>query len=111
MKPWKIVLGVIGFFVALIIIGFVSGYTDVLYTKIIGKAKKNAETEVFYETQQYVRSMTLDAQKYYREYQSLGTDAERRGYKQIVSQHFADFDEEKHLKGEVLKFIQDCKYN
>ena len=108
-----------GKIIGLVLLGFVvviglvwgMGYLGVGYTKTVGKAQKNADTEVFYETQQYVRSMTIDAQDMYREYQKLGTDEERRGYKQIVAQHFADFNEEEHLQGKIRDFIHDCKYN
>ena len=110
MSKGKIILSVIGVILFFIVLGFATGYMDVLYTKTVGKAKKNAKTEVFYETQQFIRSMTIDAQRFYREYNRAESEAERRSIKIMVGQAFADFDEDKHLTGELRDFIHSCKY-
>ena len=44
----------IGGILAIMIFSISTGYFDVFYTKTVGKAKQNAQREVYEETQSYV---------------------------------------------------------
>lgn len=85
------------------------GWIEVHQTKTIYKAKKNAKREVFEQTQSYVEGKKQTALKYYKEYQQAN-ESQKQGLKNIISQEFANFDENKYLIGELRNFISDCKY-
>ena len=105
----KIGLIVIAFFVAIVGFSFGMGWTDVLYTKTVGKAKQNAQREVFEQTQSYVEGKRQMALKYYKEYQAAD-ESGKRAIKELVALDFANVDEEEILTGRVRQFVIDCKY-
>lgn len=108
MKTMKIIGVIILFMVILAGFAQLGGWIDVFYTKTVGKAKQNAETEVYYETQSFVSGKKQEALKLYKEYQS-GTREEKQAIEQIISHSFADFDENK-LNEPLRSFIYNCKY-
>ena len=110
MKNW-IISVLIGIFSIAILIGlsYASGWIGVHQTATIGKASENAKREVFEQTQSYVEGKRQAALKYYKEYQKA-SESQKNGIANIVLLEFANFDEEKYLNGELLKFIKDCKY-
>jgi hypothetical protein len=109
MKDWlKITLIsilVIGGLIGLIY-GF--GWIGVHQTKTFKKAQKDADREVFEETQSYVEGKRQEALKFYQEY-NKAEDNQRSAIKQLVSHSFANFDENK-LNEPLKTFIYDCKY-
>lgn len=111
MKNW-----LIGILLSVIIIGsliglsYGLGWIGVHQTKTIYKAKENAKREVFEQTQSYVEGKRQAALKYYKEYQQAD-ESNKQGLKNIISQDFANFDEDKYLTGELRNFIHNCKYN
>ncbi|WP_159522903.1 hypothetical protein [Sunxiuqinia indica] len=108
-----VLLSIVGFilFIGLMIgLSYAFGWIGVHQTKTIGKAQQNAKREVFEQTQSYVEGKRQAALKYYKEYQQADEDA-KKGLKGIVSQDFANFDEDKYLTGELRNFIHNCKYN
>ena len=110
MKTWKIVLLIIGAIVLLIALDFGFGFLGVFKTKTVGKAQQNVQREVFEQTQSYVEGKRQIALKYYKEYLQADDDS-KKALKSIVSQDFANFDEDKYLTGELRNFIHNCKYN
>jgi hypothetical protein len=110
MKPWKIILLVGIFVVTMVGLSYGFGWIGVHQTKTIGKAQKNAEREVFEQTQSYVMAKRQEALKLYKEYKAANTNEEKESIKQIASHSFAEFDETK-LEGPIYNFIYDCKYN
>jgi len=86
------------------------GWFDVFYTKTVGKAKQNAEREVFEQTQSYVEGKRQEAVKFYQEYNKAKTPQEKEAIKELVRLSFANFDEEK-LPERLRIFIYNCKYN
>lgn len=110
MKTFKIVLISVAILIALIALDFGFGFVGVFKTKTVGKAQENAKREVFEQTQSYVEGKRQAALKYYKEYQQC-EESQKQGLKNIISQDFANFDEEKYLTGEVKRFISMCKYN
>jgi len=111
MKNW-----IIGIALTILVIGgliglsYAFGWIGVHQTKTIYKAKENAKREVFEQTQSYVEGKRQSALKYYQEYQKAD-ESQKQGLKSIVSQDFANFDEDKYLTGELRNFIHGCKYN
>jgi len=110
MKNW-----IIGITLIILVIGgliglsYGFGWIGVHQTKTIYKAKENAKREVFEQTQSYVEGKKQAALKYYKEYHQ-SDDYQKQGLKSIISQDFANFDEDKYLTGELRNFIRDCKY-
>jgi hypothetical protein len=94
----------------LIGLSYNSGWIGVDQTKTIYKDKENAKREVFEQTQSYVEGKRQSALKYYQEYQKAD-ESQKQGLKSIISQDFANFDEDKYLTGELRNFIHGCKYN
>lgn len=110
MNIWKYLLLLVLILITLIVLDFGFGYLGVFKTKTIGKAQQNAQREVFEQTQSYVESKRQCAVKYYKEYVKL-PDSSKAGLRAIVAHDFANFDEDKYLNGEILRFIKLCKYN
>lgn len=106
---FKIILSFIGILLLAIGLEFGFGYLGVLKTKTVGKAQRNADTEVFYESQSFVAGKNQEALDRYREYQSANSDEERNAIRSIVAHSFADFDENK-LTGPTRTFVYNCKY-
>lgn len=110
MKNW-----IIGILIGLLVIGglvglsYGFGWIGVHQTKTIGKAQKNAEREVFEQTQSYIEGKRQEALKFYREYQTAN-EVEKAAIKEMVAHSFAQFDENK-LDGKVKSFVYNCKYN
>lgn len=110
MKDWlKAVLAFIGVVILFVALTYGVGWFGVGYTKTVGKAQKNAEREVYEQTQSYVHAKKQEALKFYKEYQKADP-SEKQGIKAMVSHSFAEFDETK-LDGFVRSFVEDCKYN
>lgn len=111
MKNWIIGIALtILVFGGLIGLSYGFGWIGVHLTKTIYKAKENAKREVFEQTQSYVEGKRQSALKYYQEYQKAD-ESQKQGLKSIISQDFANFDEDKYLTGELRNFIHGCKYN
>jgi type II secretory pathway pseudopilin PulG len=104
----------IGILVSVILLGFLLylglGYLGVIGTKTVGKAQQNAQREVFENTQSYVEGKRQEALKYYKEYKNAPDDESRKAIKALVSQSFANFDENK-LSPTLKNFVYTCKYN
>jgi len=110
MSTWKgIRLTILG--IAIIIgLYFGLGYLGVLGTKTIGKARMNAEREVFEETQSYVEGKRQEAVKLYKEYNEADSVSVKKGIESIVSLSFANFDETKLNSSKLERFVSKCKY-
>jgi hypothetical protein len=110
MRNW-----IIGIIITIVVLGgsiglsYAFGWIGVHQTKTIYKAKENAKREVFEQTQSYVEGKRQSALKYYKEYLSAD-ESQKLGLKSIISQDFANFDEDQYLQGELRMFIHDCKY-
>lgn len=105
----KISLSVVMFIALLVGLSYGFGWIGVHQTKTIGKAKQNADREVFEQTQSYVDAKRQEALKFYKEYQKAD-ESSKIAIKEMVSHSFASFDENK-LDGMLRSFIYDCKYN
>lgn len=108
MKTFKIIGLIIAVIIVIIALDFGFGYLGVFKTKTVGKAKQNAKTEVYYETQSFVTAKKQEALKFYQEYQNADTDG-KKSIKMMVSYSFSDFDENK-LDSPLREFIYNCKY-
>jgi len=110
MKIWHGILIFVFVLSALVGMSYGLGWIGVHQTKTIGKAKQNAQREVFEQTQSFVEGKRQSALKYYKEYQSLNEN-QKTALKNIIAQDFANFDEDKYLTGDLRNFIHNCKYN
>jgi len=109
MKKLKIAVISLLVLVLLVSLNFAFGFTDVFYTKTVVKAKQNANREVYEQSKSFVEGKRQSAIKYYKEY-NKATDSQKQALKNIISQDFASFDEDKYLTGELRDFIHNCKY-
>lgn len=109
MKTIHVILIAVLSISAVIGLSYATGWIKVHQTKTIEKAQQNAEREVFEESQSYVEGKRQAALKYYKEYQQA-TEEQQEALKNIISQDFANFDEDKYLTGEIRSFIHTCKY-
>jgi len=113
MKIFKIILVILGGFAIIIGLMFLTGYIDVFYTKTVGKAKQNAQREVFEETQSYVEGKRQEILKIKLEY-AKGDAETKIALKSHVVNQFANIDEDKWLeKGyitlDIRNFIHKMK--
>lgn len=106
----------IGLVITIVVIGgliglsYGLGWIGVHQTKTIYKAKEDAKREVFEQSQSYVEGKRQAALKYYKEYQQAD-ESQKEALENIISQDFANFDEDKYLTGELKKFIHNCKFS
>ena len=103
----KVVLAVILFFAFVIGLSFGMGWTDVFYTKTVGKAQQNAERTVFEESQSYVEGKRQELVKYHHEWVTASKD-EKPAIEAVVRQSFANFDKNKVTDPELYSFLQNC---
>lgn len=108
MRTFKIILVSLGILIGLIGLDFAFGYIGVFKTKTVGKARMDAEREVFENSQSYVEGKRQEALKFYKEYKSAEPE-EKVAIAQMVSHSFANFDEEK-LTEPLRSFVYKCKY-
>ena len=111
MKTWKIVsLSIFGILL-LIVLTFATGILDVFYTKTVGKAKQNAQREVYEETNSFTKAKRMEAIKLYKEWQEAKTPEDKKAIETIVQMDFADFNEDKYITNpELLNWIKKAKY-
>lgn len=111
MKTWKIILYLILAITVVVGLSFGTGMIDVLYTKTVGKAKQNATTEVYEESNAFTKAKRMEAIKLFKEYNECETDEERRAIETVASMSFADFNEDKHITNyQLLTWIKQVKY-
>jgi len=108
MNAWKIAGISFAGLVLIIGLSFAFGWTDVLFTKTVGKAKQDAKREVFEQTQSYVEGKRQEALKFYKEYKAADVE-DREAIEEMVSHSFANFDESK-LSDPLKQFVYQCKY-
>lgn len=99
----------IGVIIVLLLLSLGFGWFDVFYIKTVGKAKQDANREVFEQTQSYVEAKRQEALKLYKEYNSCEDEQCKQLLSEIVANSFAHFDEDK-LPIKLQKFIYECKY-
>lgn len=110
MKTGKII-GIVVLVLALLIgLDFGFGYLGVFKTKTVGKAKQNAEREVFEQTQSYVEAKRQEALDLYLEY-SKCSDDDKQALRFVIRNKFANFDEQKYINDPELRdWIHDMKH-
>ena len=107
----KIIFSFLGVLVLLIGLNFVFGFVDVFYTKTVGKAKQNANREVYEQTNSFVKGKRMEAIKLYQEYINAETAKDSQAIKTVIQMDFADFDEDTYIKNLKLRnFIHQMKY-
>ena len=104
----KMLAGILGFivFIGLIIaLSYGFGWLGVHQTKTIGKAMKNAEREVYEESQSYVEGKRQEALKIFLEFKKDPTS--KTTLCSVVVQSFANFDVKK-LHNPARDFVESC---
>lgn len=109
MKKGKIFGYSIGALLILVGLSFAFGFLDVAMIKTVGKAKQNAQREVFEKTQSHVFAKRQEALKYYQEYRNAETEEDRETIRMVVRLAFAETDDN-ILQEPVKSFIMECKY-
>jgi len=102
-------LGILAVLVIIIMgLSLAFGWFDVGYTKTVGKAKQNAETEVFYETQAFVDAKNQEAAKLYREYMR-GDEDDKEIIMNQASHTFSSVKVDEIIRDDDIKtFINNC---
>lgn len=96
--------------IGLVALSFVFGWTDILFTKTVGKAQQNANREVFEQTQSYVEGKRQELTKYRLEYMQSKTAQDSNAIKMTILQDFANFDNTK-LPPELKSFLESLQNN
>lgn len=98
----------LGVLIVLIGLNFVFGWTDVYFTKTVGKAKQNAQREVFEETQSYVEGKRQFLNKEREEYKREKDPQSKEAIRQSILHEMANFDLNK-LSNDDYNFVQELK--
>lgn len=87
------------------------GWVGVHQTKTIGKAKQNADREVFEETNSFTKAKRQEIINYYKEWKEAETLEDKKGIETIASMSLADFDEDRFITdAKLLSWIKSVKY-
>ena len=109
MSNGKIVGIVLLVIIGLIGLSFGLGYLGVFHTKTVGKARQNAEREVFEQTQSYVEGKRQESAKAYKEWLQADPSS-KKALENLARTTFANFDEQKYLlDGPVKTWVYNCK--
>lgn len=105
----------IGIFLIIVVVmlgvGYGMGWYGVGYTKTVGKAQQNAETEVFESSNAFVKAKKQEILKAYKEYHSTTDEQERKAIAYTLSLSLADFDEDKYIQDyKLLQWVKQIKY-
>lgn len=107
----KAVLGLLGAVVLFLGISYGVGWFGVGYTKTVGKAKQDAETEVYENSNAFTKGKRQEIIKYYKEYQEAATEQEKKAIQNILSMSLADFNEDKYITDLKLRsWVKKMKY-
>lgn len=87
------------------LLSYAFGWFGVSYTKTVGKAQQNAETEVYKSSQTYIDGRLSELERYRLEYIRDTAPDSRQAIKTLLIQHFAGFDN-KYLSQDQLEFLQ-----
>ena len=98
----------LGVLIVLIGLNFVFGWTDVYFTKTVGKAKQNDQREVFEETQSYVEGKRQFLNKEREEYKREKDPQSKEAIRQSILHEMANFDLNK-LSNDDYNFVQELK--
>jgi len=109
MKTIHIILLSILTLALIVVLSFAMGWTDVFYTKTVGKAKQNANREVFEQTQSFIEGKRQELVKLHHEWM-MANDQDKKTIEAVVRQSFANFDEKKIEQPELYAFLKQCKY-
>ncbi|MFX0141578.1 MAG: hypothetical protein ACFFDN_48520 [Candidatus Hodarchaeota archaeon] len=93
----------------LILIGFGTGYIQVLYNKTIGVELQDSKREINKESKSYVEGMIADLSKYYSEYESLEDETAKKSIQNRIINDFANFDSSKIENALLKKFLIEMR--
>ena len=102
-----ILLSLLGLLI-IIGLGFGLGYTDIFYTKTVGKAKENARREVFEQTQSYVEGKRQELLKLHHEWMQ-SDEKDKLTIESLIRQSFANFDDTKIEDPMLYQFLREIK--
>lgn len=100
--------GIIAFTLLLVGLSFAFGWSDVLYTKTVGKAQENARRQVFEQTQSYVEGKAQELTKYRLEYQTEKDPVAKEAIRQTIIQSFSNVDASK-MPFELQSFLSQVR--
>lgn len=87
------------------------GWIGVHQTKTIKKARQNAETEVFENSNAFVKGKKQEILKAYKEYHSTDNETSKKAIAYTLSMSLADFDEDRYIDDAKLRsWVKKIKY-
>ena len=103
------IFGILGFIVIMFGISLATGMMDVAYIRTVGKAKQNAQREVFEDTQSFVKGKRQEATKLWGEYMK-GDETDKKIIMSQVRHQFAEVDLENVFEDqpEMKTFVKNC---
>lgn len=98
---------------ALVIAGLTYGFGwfGVGYKKTVGKELKNADREVYEETNSFTKGKRQEIIKAYKEWNLCEDEKCKKGIENILSLSLADFNEDKYINDiKLLRWVKKIKY-
>lgn len=87
------------------------GWFGVGYKKTVEKELKNADREVYEETNSFTKGKRQEIIKAYKEWNECEDEICKKGIESILSLSLADFNEDKFIKdAKLLSWVKDIKY-
>jgi hypothetical protein len=110
MKPIHIILLSIVFILLMLGLSLGFGWFDVYKIKTVGKAKQNAERQVFEQTQSFVEGKRQELVKYHHEWIKADSST-KKAIEATVRISFANFDANKIQEPELYQWLKQIMLN
>ena len=104
----KITIGIV---IGLTVLSFGVGIFNVAYTKIIEKAQKNVEREVFKESVAYTEQAASFLAKSYKEYNDAETEEDKNTIMEYVIMRYPNLDLDSIDNSNLRQFYNKCLNN
>ncbi|MGK0449325.1 MAG: hypothetical protein ACJA2M_003131 [Polaribacter sp.] len=97
--------------ILLLTLSYGFGWFGVGYKKTVGKALKNADREIFEETNSFTKAKRQEIITSYKEWKLCEDEQCKKGIENILSLSLADFNEDKFITdAKLLSWVKNVKY-
>lgn len=109
MSKLKITGIIIGTFLGLTALGFVTGEIQALYNRTTGTHVSSSETDEWHNSKGYVDGMIQDLSKEKLELEQSKDNTAKQSIVNHIDEEFANFDEKKIKNEDLKQFLIDCR--
>jgi hypothetical protein len=109
MNKLKITGIIIGVFIGITALGFVTGEIHALYNRTTGSHVSSSETDMWHKSKGYTDGMVQDLSKYKFELVQTKDATARGAIIDHINEEFSNFDENQINNQDLKQFLIDCR--